>query len=130
MPEITDRDSFEIQPKDINAKGHFWDAFDNVETEVSARYIVRLCQEKGGWSPFTREEIEKFYQRSGYVNFCFNRLVDPEMVPLSLVRAFAGCREPLVPMGGGWVILGEDGKYRVTEDFIRRCHKSSPAQRQ
>ncbi len=121
-------DSFEIQPKDINADRHLWDAFNNMETELSAGYIVRMCQERGGWFPFTQEEIEEFYHRSsGHTGFCFNRLVEPEMIPRSLARAFAGHFSPLVPMGGGWVVLCADGKYRVTEDFIRRCHKSSPA---
>ncbi len=126
---ITAEDNFEIQPKDIDASKHLWEAFDHCETEISAGYILRMCQERGGWFPFTQEEIEEFYRRSGYVNFHFNRLVEPEEVPLSLARAFAGYREPLMFKGGGWVVFGGDSKYRVTEDFIRRCYKSSPAQR-
>ena len=117
----------EVQPKDINASQHLWDAFDHMETEVSAGYIVRLCQEGGEWVPFTREEIEEFYGRSGHHGFCFNRLVEPEMVPTSLARAFAGYHDAPVPKGGGWVVLGGDGKYRVTEEFIQRCFKSSPS---
>jgi hypothetical protein len=33
----------------------------------------------------------------------------------------------LVPKGGGgWIVLGDDGKYRVTDDFVKRCFESSP----
>ena len=109
-----------ITPSDIDASKHLFDAFDNYETEVSARYIVRMCQEQERWFAFTQEEIEEFYTRnSKSVNFSFNRLVDPG-------RAYR-IRTGMYLTGGGWVILGEDGKYRVTEEFIDNCYRSSPA---
>lgn len=61
---ITDN-NFPLQPKDIHiGEGfqHLWDAFDNSETEVSAYYVVKLCQRLGGWVPFTHEQIEAVYQ--------------------------------------------------------------------
>lgn len=119
---VTHADSFHIQPKDINTPpgGHFWDAFGENETEVSARYIVRLCQRKGGWHPFTKEEIEKLYNEAGYKNFEFNRLIEPGM-------AFY-IQKGRVPEGGGWIIEREKYFY-VTDDFILRCYKAAPAQK-
>jgi hypothetical protein len=100
-------EGYNIQPGHINTGEHFCDAFGNCETEVSARLIVSLCQAKGGWIPFTKEEIDKHTNQG----FHFNRLCD--------------CREP--KNNRNYVILGEDGKYRVTHEFIATCFKSSPA---
>ena len=47
------------------------------------------------------------------------------MVPPSLARAFAGFHDPLIPVGGGWIVLGEDKKYRVTEEFVNRSRRSA-----
>lgn len=118
---------YPIQPQDIDASRHFSDAFDHMETEISAGWVIRFLQERGlGWEPFTREQIEAFYSKKHQDGFLFNRLVEPEMVPPSLARGFSGHFDARVPVGGGWIVL-EDGKYCVTNDFIMRCHKSSPA---
>ena len=119
MPEVVTADmDFDIQPDQIDTPqgGHFWDAFGNSETEVSARYVVRLCQEKGGWYPFTREEIEEFYNKSGHQNFWFNWLVHPG----TAYSITGGSYQ----VGGGW-ILEKDDQYFVTDDFIQRCYKSA-----
>lgn len=94
-----------IRPEHINAESHFYDSFGNAETEVSARWIVRLCQGSGDWRGFTRDEIEKIYNKRGLVNFSFNRLVDGP---------------------NGFVMLCGDGRYRVTHEFICRCLAASP----
>jgi hypothetical protein len=95
-----------VRPDHISLEKHFWDAFGNNETEVSAWWIVLLCQQLGGWVAFTYEQIEELYNSKGYLNFCFNRLLDGPH---------------------GFVILGADGKYRVTHEFICRCFAASPA---
>lgn len=123
---ITDGRNFPVQPRDINASKHLWDAFGNNETEISAGWIVRFLHERNhGWEPFTYEEINAFYSRKFTDGFSFNRLVEPEMVPPSLARAFAGHHDPLIPAGGGWIVLIGD-KYHITEDFVEQCFKSSP----
>jgi len=131
MPIIIIEDEgrkFRIQPEDIDASKHLCSAFDNMETEISAGWIIRFLQERGtGWRPFTYEEINAFYSRKHQDGFCFNRLVESEMVPPNLARAFAGFFEPRVPVGGGWIIVSADKKYLVTEEFVERCYKSSPA---
>lgn len=125
---ITAEERFPVQPQHINAEKHLWDAFDHSETETSAGWIVRFLQERGeGWGPFTYEDINNFYARKWKDGFTFNRLVEAEMVPPNLARAFAGHYDPLVPIGGGWIIKGDDEKYYITVDFVTRCFKSSPA---
>lgn len=55
---------FIVKPEDIVLKGHLWDAFGNMEKEVSAHRLVRFAQERGeGWKPFTKEEIDAFEQK-------------------------------------------------------------------
>lgn len=98
---------YPIQPKHINIEKHFWDAFGNSESETAALLIVRLCQQSGGWMPFTKEEIDAHANH----NFHFNRLNDfchPES-------------------DTNFVILGVDNKYRVTHEFIAKCFVASPA---
>jgi hypothetical protein len=99
--------SYPIRPEHISVKGHFWGAFDHNETEVSAKWIVRLCQERGGWLPFTYEQINELYERSGKLKrYTFNRLV--------------------VQHERSWI--RQDGDtYHITHDFVSRCFGSSPA---
>lgn len=116
---VNDEQVYPVAPDQIDASRHLADAFDNLETEVSAGYIVRMMQERGRWEPFSRAEIEDFYQRSGHNDgFTFNRLIEPRM-------AFS-IKHGLYLTGGGWVIEMPNGKLAVTEDFVARVYKSSP----
>jgi len=127
---ITTGENFPVQPHHINAAAPFVGAFDNVETEISAGWIIRFLQERRqGWAPFTYDEINAFYARKWEDGFRFNRLVEAEMVPPSLARAFAGHHDQRIPVGGGWIVRGADGKYSITVDFVTRCFGSSPASR-
>lgn len=119
---------FPVQPQHIDASKHFASAFDHMETEISAGWIVRLLQDRGqGWAPFTFEEINAFYSRWQKDGFIFNRLVDPQMVPERLALAFTeGILALRIPVGGGWIVPGEDKKYYITVEFVTRCFKSSP----
>lgn len=122
--------SFRIQPEDIDTSKRLFDAFDNTETEISAIWIVRFLQDRGmGWDSFTFEEISAFYNRTIKGEFGFNRLVNPEWVPPNLARAFAGHHDRPVPVGGGWIILENDKKYYITEDFVERCFRSNPKEK-
>lgn len=108
-----------IQPADIDINQHFFDAFDNNETEVSAHYIVGLCQQRGNWEPFTQREIEAYYRSFGHTDgFTFNRLIEPQTV-----RSFDGSSHTA---GGGWIIQ-EGDQYVITPEFIRRVYQFSPA---
>ena len=106
-----------ITPADINRGEHFWNAFDHNETEISANYVVGLCQEKGGWLSFSEAEIESFYQKSGHHGYSFNRLVEP---------GAAYHRGERTMEGGDWIVRSEDGLFHVTVDFALRCYRASP----
>ena len=108
-----------ILPEHIDTSRHLWDSFDHTETEISARYIIRMCQERGSWEPFTYEEIEEFYRQFGHKNFSFNALVEPVTE-----RSFGGGS---TTFGGGFIKKREDGTYEITEIFKERAFKSSPA---
>ncbi|MEX0649401.1 MAG: hypothetical protein WD200_00175 [Candidatus Andersenbacteria bacterium] len=124
----TKPEDFPIQPDHIDGSRHLWNAFDHTETEVSAGWIIRFLQERGkSWAPFTYGEINAFYSREHKDGFTFNRLINVEMVPPNLARAFAGHHDDPVPRGGGWILEDADG-YHVTDDFITRCFQSSPAE--
>lgn len=123
---IVDPANYPIKPADIDATWHLYEAFGHMETEKSAMCVVRLCQEKGGWFPFTLEEIEAVYQRAGCKGYYFNRLVEPELIAINAAQVFGGAMPQTKPVGGGWLVKGADGKYHVTEDFVKRCHKSRP----
>jgi hypothetical protein len=109
---ITAEEKYPIQPEDINASKHFFGAFGNIETEVSAGWIIRFLQDRGqGWKPFTQAEIYEFYSRKFTGHFCFHRLINSQAV----------FERPTV----GWIVL-QDDLYYVTHHFICECHKSSP----
>lgn len=150
---ITPEEEYPILPENIDASQHLWSAFDHSETETSAGWLVRFAQERGtGWAPFTREEIDAFYNRKYPGHFGFNRLVNPESVladpakefgkmaehanlcrntdPVGAALSYAISRASNPPevkgVGGGWIVRGEDGRFWFTHDFISRCFRSSP----
>ena len=87
-------------PKDIDTSKHFFCAFGNMESKISARHIVRLCQKKNNWLPFTLEEIELIYNDYGKHGFIFNKL---------LSQGF---------------ILHRGKDYIITPQFIQKCYDS------
>jgi len=74
-----------IRPSDIDrSKGFMGSPFRNSETEASASWIVRYCQEQNddSWAPFSVTALEAFYQETlgerGNEKFWFNRLTKAE----------------------------------------------------
>jgi len=108
-----------IKPSDIDASRHFGEAFDHFETGTAAQDIVKMCQAKGTWFAFTFEEIEDFFHLScpEAVVFLFYRLTSPGFYFMP--------GDGWIPFGGKWVVLGEDEKYRVTDEFILKCYGQS-----
>lgn len=120
---------YKIMPGDLPTKfDHLWDAFDHSETEISAKYILHFCQSRGeykaaplvhvkqgSWAPFTYDEIEAFYRRSGHKGFTFNHLVEPGW------RVERPGVKHLI--GGGWIVQKDD-KFYITDDFILRLAQS------
>ncbi len=105
-------ENYPIKPNHINTKQHLYNAFGKSEVETSAGYIVRLCQRKGNWIPFSQEEIQKFYEeaRGKKEDFWFNGLD---------TGGVEGYNLPFVPKG-------EDGLYRITHGFVAKCFVHSP----
>jgi len=125
MNKPLDKAVVDIKPSDINAKEHLWDSFGNVETEVSAGWIVRFCQEAGdSWAAFSGEALDAFYRkrltkrRNPGDHFTFNGLLGARST-----RLFDASEHRV---GGAWIVKTPGGLYQVTEEFVRRCYQSSP----
>ena len=88
-----------IKPKDIDTKQHFFNSFEKMEREVSARACVSLAQKNKSWRAFSKAEIDKHWGE----NVWFNGL------------------DSL-----GYIVLKKD-KYYFTAEFIAKCYASSPA---
>ena len=96
-----------IKPSDIDTSQHFWDAFGNRETEISALWIVRFCQDRNSWEPFTYDELNSFCKAKGHRgDFWFNRLGKKDFIQKI------------------------DNLHHITHRFICRCYESSPMQKE
>lgn len=99
----------EIKPSDIDTSRHFWGAFGNMEREVSARWIVRYCQQAGSWEGFTERQLQDFYNqergKAGHAPeaFWFNGLDRPQ-----------------------WLQVSQQGRYCPTALFVALCHQAAP----
>ena len=91
-----------ITPNDIDVREHFVGAFGRCESETSANFLVRFAQYRNeGWLPFTKNDIEKFYNGEGHIDFEFNTLIP-------------------------YYIKKKKGIYYFTTYFVENCYKSSP----
>lgn len=102
---VTDHDKLPIQPRHIDTAEHFFNSFGKMESEHSARLLVCMAQQKGGWFPFTMEEIRAFAASVTSKLFYFNGLDDSNK---------------------GWLVY-RDNRYYFTVEFIARCFMASPA---
>jgi len=130
-------EGYPIKPSMIDTSDHFWDAFGHSETEVSARWIVRFVQQRGGddWRPFTYAEIDGFYRKKGrHDGFAFNRLLRENLASRPFVvfhpkGAVMGDTSTIAPLAGeepGGLIMKGECHYSFTHEFVARCFKSSP----
>jgi len=110
-----------IKPSDLDISKirHLWGAFDHNETEISARWIVRFCEQAGDtWDDFAEADLVAFYREKlgePKETFHFNRLIGPGPT-YSIVtgRGFTG---------GGWITRDGDNLV-VTAEFVSRCVSS------
>ena len=116
-----------VKPNQINTQQHFWDSFGNQETEISANYIVRFCQERGHWGDFSYDDINTFYQKirnSKSDRFTFNRLTGGSCKHMT-AQSFPYGEERTAK-----TFIEKNGDtYHITDDFIWLCYKSSPAKK-
>lgn len=103
---LTPQDDPPIKPEHINSRQHFWSAFGNNETEISARWIVHFCQQRNeGWQPIPEEKLVNFYRaerKQEQADFLFNRLPTEK-----------------------WIKI-ENGVITLSKQFVARCYESSP----
>ena len=60
------------KPADIELpNNHLYGTYRNYESEVSAKWIIKFCQDAGDWVSFTQSEIDKFSKQK----FRFNNLI-------------------------------------------------------
>ena len=90
-----------IHPNNINIEERLWEAFNDCETEASAYWIIKLCQQKNGWFDFTHEEINNLYEKAEYKEFLFNRLITD-----------------------GYIIKYKN-TYKITSTFVFKCAKTN-----
>lgn len=79
MQIIANDDQCPIKPEHINTDRNFMGTiWQNMETEVSANWLVRFAQRRNSWTPFTIEELEAFYHEKRPVDekFWFNKLTN------------------------------------------------------
>jgi hypothetical protein len=112
-----------IRPHHI-ADGQFWSAFDNVETEASALWIVRFAKMQGAWLPFTEAEIEHMDRECTKIAKGVIKAVT-DLDPVS-EEVEAGWYSVNRLPDQGYIVKGGDGKYRVTHEFICRCFEAAP----
>jgi hypothetical protein len=93
-----------IRPEHIDGNSHFGEIFGSGGDE--ALWVVRFCQNVGGWKPFVLDDIQDFYRKTNRATeFKFIQLVQRD--------------------GLGLIVFGHDGKYRVTHEFICDCCKTA-----
>lgn len=91
-----------ITPSMINAgKEHWFNSFDSMEREISAKLFVRACQKAGGWT-VTKAQLDAEDSRGSYL---FNGLCD-----------------------GTWITKNADGTFTATHQFIHYVYGMFPAE--
>ena len=102
----TFKKKYPIQPQNISGK-YFPEAFCNVATEMAAVCLILFCQEKNSWAPFKKKEINSFCMHEFYF--------------------YGLCPENDEANEDNLIILGENGLYHFTHEFVARCFAASPS---
>ena len=105
MRTISDEDFHAVQPRDIDTDTLnpmtgtvFGTLFGKSEAESAAERLVRYWKRLGKWLPLSSRD-----------------LTDGGRVGLTLGDDFPG-------LLGRYILQGDDGQYRPTEEFIHTCH--------
>lgn len=115
VEESPGRHIYPIRPNDIDIA--LSSTFGKAEVEEAARNIILFCQQRGGWYPFSLEELSNFYMREERdCNMMFFGLSGIWYDDAMLSGGFRESHPCLVICG--------DGMYRVTDQFIERCAKT------
>lgn len=96
--------------------------FGKFEVELAAGKLVQFFQARGGWVTFTITELAAFYKRKKW---------DPNFMFFGLLGPWYDDSLGLALMGSPWkeseiyVVQGSDGRYRVTDLFLKRLEPAS-----
>lgn len=106
MQIITDDIQCAIKPEQIDGSKNFMETiWQNMETEISANWLVRFAQQRDSWMPFTLAELEEFYQKKWPgEKFHFNKL-----------------------KRDGHISEIADGTLAFTIEFVSACYMVAPA---
>jgi hypothetical protein len=115
MPYLQEDENYHIRPDqiDLNRKWSynmilFFNTFGHYETERAAEWVVKFCQARGNWNPFTAEEITEFCRLNGHDGrYTFYYLET-----------------------GQFIYKFPDNKFAIHTEFINRCYKKSPADKE
>lgn len=99
-----------IKPDHIDASGDFSLAITECGAGGLARELVKISQALGWWSPLELDEVKAAFLAANANG------ADEEFV------AQLACLEK-----HEFMFRGDDGKFRVTDEFIGRCYTVSPA---
>ncbi|MEX2008467.1 MAG: hypothetical protein WD850_03190 [Candidatus Spechtbacterales bacterium] len=102
---------YPIQPSDISTELDFMDTLGRAELESSGFWVVRLAQRRGGWSPFTRDELWGLHAKEN-PSQRHPRLQERDLDEL---------------LGNRTLFAEMDGQYYVTHEFVSSCFRGSPA---
>ena len=97
---------YPVRPDDIDCDQSFHWAFpdlvDGPAAHEAAKAVIRLCQTAGKWVPFAGDVSSIYLSGLGEPGYVWKKGEE-------------------VPITKGWIVLGEDGLCRVTDDLILRC---------
>lgn len=104
---------FSIRPHQIPPR--LLGTFGKCEVENSARNLLAFFQERGYWTGFTTQELQRFYEGQKWNSDTpfwglLGAWFDDGMSSMCW-------REP----HDVYIAIGEHGEYFITEAFIRRC---------
>lgn len=114
MNIITTPNQCPIRPEHIDASttrkfmGSIW---QNMETEISAYWLVKFAQSRESWMPFAMEDFDRFYQETFPGKFCFNKLTPNYIQKLT--------------EDDGW----NRDWMAFTIEFVAACYATTPAVR-
>ncbi len=112
IAETSGHPTYPVRPKSIDTREIFLGKF---ELEETARNLVRFCQSRDGWIPFTIDDLFK-YSRS--VNFDPNKMFFGMMGLWEDDGGFGEICESFP-----YLVAGADGRYYFTDVFVKRCSR-------
>lgn len=109
MNPITNDNQIPIKPEHISLDGSFMGSiWENMETEVSAYWLIKFARDRKSWAPFNLAELADFYHKKHPDSqFWFNKLFGHRTDP-------------------DYIHKDDFGNFFFTKEFIVECYRLSP----